>query len=275
MIFAHNSDFNYVTQADLAAGLVRKNLGVPTTLVSDAESVDGIELQHISDVILVDAPTDNVRTFRLPEGELRSVWKNGTRHLAYELSPYDQTLLLDSDLMLFSSRLAHVFDTEHDLLCFDRAQDITGQNVFASDRYIGKRSIPMIWATAVYFTKGEFAKSVFDFVKLIRENYRYYSLLYGFSARPYRNDFAFSIALHTLAGYGRRGYSFPWALATLTSNAEVLELRPDHGQLVFGYQTDRYRISRIQGQDIHIMNKQVFNNTKFRDAVLEIINAQD
>ena len=39
LIFAYNNDFDYLAMADVAAGLVRKNLGIPTTVVTDEASI--------------------------------------------------------------------------------------------------------------------------------------------------------------------------------------------------------------------------------------------
>lgn len=276
LIFAHNTDFNYLAQADLAAGLVKRNLSLPTTVVTDSASMSSHAIQHIDNVIVVDAPSDNSRTFRLPEGDLHAIWKNGTRHLAYNLSPYDQTLLVDSDYVALSDRLAHVFDTDSEVVCFGTAYDVTGQRVLDTDRIVGKHGIPMLWATVVYFRRGDFARSVFDFMGLVKRNYRYYGLLYGFPQRPFRNDYAFSIAMHTLNGYGsNNSYLFPWSLPTLTSNADLLELREQGREVVFGFPGDRYRVSKIKGQDLHIMNKRVFENQRFCQSVENIINEKN
>lgn len=277
LIFAYNNDFDYLLMADTAAGLARKNLGVPTTIVTDEASLSGKTLKYADHVITCESVGSNTRSFMLPDATVKTAWRNLNRSDAYELSPYDQTLLLDSDYFAFSDRLKHVFNTEHEFLCFDKVYDVTGQDTYSSDANIGNYSLPMIWATAVYFTKTDFARQVFDFVKVIRENYRYYSLLYNFPQKPFRNDFAFSIALHTLSGYttDTRHY-FPWAMPSLTTRASVVDYRPQLNEIVYSYpvgnKTYKHGISKSRNMDLHLMNKLDVSNTQLLEKIQEYVD---
>jgi hypothetical protein len=279
LIFAYNNDFDYLSMADVAAGLVRKNLGIPTTVVTDEASLAGKQLKYIDNVITKESVGGNVRAFMLPDTTIKTLWRNLNRSDAYELSPYDQTLMLDSDYFVFSDRLKHVFTTEHEFLCFDSVYDVTGQDTYTSDAVIGKYSLPMIWATAVYFTKSQFSELVFEFVKVIRENYRYYSLLYNFSPKPFRNDFAFSIALHTLSGYTTdRRHFFPWSMPSLTTRASVLDYRPELNEIVYAYpvgdKTYKQGVSKSRNMDLHLMNKLDVTDNSLLDKICEYIDAK-
>ena len=279
LIFAYNNDFDYLSMADVAAGLVRKNLGIPTTVVTDEASLAGKQLKYIDNVVTKESVGGNTRSFMLPNTTVKTLWRNLNRSDAYELSPYDQTLMLDSDYFVFSDRLKHVFTTEHEFLCFDRVYDVTGQDTYTSDAVIGKYSLPMIWATAVYFTKSEFSQLVFEFVKVIRENYRYYSLLYNFSPKPFRNDFAFSIALHTLSGYTTdRRHFFPWSMPSLTTRASVLDYRPELNEIVYAYpvgnKTYKQGVSKSRNMDLHLMNKLDVTDNSLLDKICEYIDAK-
>tara|TARA_B110000977_G_C10969225_1_gene451665 strand:+ start:213 stop:1073 length:861 start_codon:yes stop_codon:yes gene_type:complete len=279
LMFAYNNDFDYLSMADVAAGLVKKNLGIPTTVVTDEASVKGKNIRYIDNVITKESTGGNVRSFILPGSTVTTTWRNLNRSDAYELSPYQQTIMLDSDYFAFSDRLRHVFDTEHEFLCFDQVSDVTGQNTYESDRLIGKYSLPMIWATAVYFTKSEFSNLVFEFVKVIRENYRYYSLLYNFSPKPFRNDFAFSIALHTLSGYTTdKRHFFPWAMPSMTTRASVLDYRPELNEIVYEYpvggKTYTHGVSKSRDMDLHLMNKLDVTDSNLLDKVRKYIDAE-
>lgn len=278
LIFAYNNDFDYLAMADVAAGLIRKNLNIPTTVVTDEASLSGKTLKYVDNIITKESVGGNTRSFMLPDATVKTLWRNLNRSDAYELSPYSQTLMLDSDYFVFSDALKHVFTTDHEFLCFDRVYDVTGQDTYTSDANIGKYSLPMIWATAVYFTKSEFSELVFEFVKVIRENYRYYSLLYNFPQKPFRNDFAFSIALHTLSGYTTdKRHFFPWAMPSLTTRASVLDYRPELNEIVYAYpvagKTYSQGVSKSRNMDLHLMNKLDVTDSNLLTKIQEYIDA--
>ena len=51
-----------------------------------------------------------------------------------------------------------------------------------------------------YFTKTKLNELFFRLVEYIRDNWEYYRLLYQINDKKYRNDYAFSIAIHILNG---------------------------------------------------------------------------
>ena len=266
LIYAYNNgEFNYLKMADVAAGMVRSQLGVSTTIVTDSLSLLATDVKFADAVIVEESSSNNHRTFRLPEGNVSMPWYNQNRGTAYDLSPYDQTLLLDSDYMCSSESLRNVFDSTHTFLCFNRAEDVTGQNSLDSDASVSKNGIPMLWATVMYFTRSDFNRQLFEMMNLVRDNYEYYSKLYGFAARPYRNDYALSIAHHTLSGYqqGRTDH-FGWALPTLPSQATISKFigaRLMGCEYTVSYNTvNGPRHSFFRNRDLHIMNKRVFSD---------------
>lgn len=272
LIFAYNNGaYDYVKMADLAAGLIKKHLSLPTTLVTD--SVDASSLKNIERVVTAEASSKNSRVFKTAQGNTKAVWKNLNRSDAYDITPYDQTLLVDSDYLVFSDRLQHIFETDSEFACFKSVSDITGRGTFDSDKLVGKHSLDMLWATAVYFTKTERVKSIFEFVKVIRENYRYYGLLCNFSSKIFRNDFAFSIADHAIS---ETDY-FPWPMQMLSTDVEILEFRPARAELVIKYpvsgQAYQYGVSRVSGVDVHVMNKESFHDVTLVAKLEEYIDA--
>jgi len=120
----------------------------------------------------------------------------------------------------------------------------------------------MLWATVIYFTKCEYSKAIFDMMRLIKENYMYYSKVYGFRNEPYRNDFALSIAHHALSGYGHDGF-IPYKLPTLSSTADLIDFRPN-GEILYQYNTNRMHTGKLLNTDLHVMNKTIFNKEIIR-----------
>jgi hypothetical protein len=278
VIFAYNTEFfNYVAMADLAAGLAKKNLGIHTTIITDAESLESHYLEYADAVILEENHQTNQRVFHLPDASIKSKWRNKGREQAYALSPYEKTLLLDSDYLIFTDRLKHVFDSNNHFACFKDVSDLTGQNSFESDKKISSNGIYMWWATAVYFDRSDFSADVFKTVNMVKDNYEFYSALFGFSGATYRNDFAFSIAVHLMAGYRNTDdYSFPWPLPTLTSTAVIQEFRPPTTEFVVNYYNSlnsKNIVTKFSGTDVHVMNKQMFLNRNFVNSIKTYIDA--
>ena len=245
LLFAYdNESIKYTELAKLCALLVRKHLpNTGVTLVTD-NSIDG----PFDDVIIVEPGNSNRRTFRIPNGETEEVtWHNKTRPQAYDLTPYDKTLLLDVDYLMFNNSLQWLFQSDKELLCHNTVYDITGKESLIDEKMLHWSSIPMLWATVIYFTKNDTAREFFNLVKLVQDNYQYYYNLYNFKSGPYRNDYAISIAYNLLS---LEHYIID-PLFTLPSQFTLEDVRED-GTLVHNADGE---IAYIKNTNVHIMNK--------------------
>ena len=153
-----------------------------------------------------------------------------------------------------------LFDTDREFAVFGRTYDVTGQDSFREDGRFGRPGLPMSWATVIYFTKNQFARSIFSMMARVQQDYQYYSQLYGFDARPYRNDFAMSVALHALSGYGHQdSYHIPWSCAALPPRARVIDYDHDRGiKYLYTYQRqgkEYQAVGRARDMDLHVMDK--------------------
>ena len=274
VIFAYNSDFNYVKIANVCAALTKKFKVydptahtemlvplLPVTLITDEFGALQADRSVIDNIIIHESAGSNSRVVRTTHDKTTQVidWKNLNRADVYELSPYDKTLLLDCDYLMFNNHLLKLFYTDVEFTCHKEVYDVTGMNAFQNDARLSQYSIPMLWATAIYFQKGSFAKSVFDMMKLVQENYAYYAKVYGFKEKPFRNDFALSIAYHAMCGYGLEEL-MPWKLQSLTSMTDVVDFRPD-GNLLYQYKKSGKMCTGISDNtDLHVMNKAIFTD---------------
>ena len=245
LLFAYdNESIKYTELAKLCALLVRRHLpNTGVTLVTD-NSIDG----PFDDVILVETGNSGRRTFRNPNGETEEVtWHNKTRPQAYDLTPYDKTLLLDVDYLMFNNSLQWLFQSDKELLCHNTVYDITGKESLIDEKMLHWSSIPMLWATVIYFTKNDTARELFNLVKLVQDNYQYYYNLYNFKSGPYRNDYAISIAYNLLS---LEHYIID-PLFTLPSQFTLEDVRED-GTLVHNADGE---VSYIRNTNVHVMNK--------------------
>ena len=253
VMFARNSKLNYMRIAQHNCKLIKKHLQLPVAVITDTKTRDESDTEMFDYVIMDDTQYENTRVFYLKSEKLATPWLNGSRSDAYDLTPFDRTLLLDADYLIMSDRYKTLFEIDQDFSCHYDVLDVTGQNLYKTDERLSPYTIPMVWATAVVFNKCEFADNVFALMKLVKEHWQYYSALYQFSPKVFRNDFALSIALHILKGYGTEACSIPWRLPTLTSRARIIDYDERGIKYVYEKQ-DRDYVGRVC-QDIHIMDK--------------------
>jgi len=206
----NNQNIDYGTLALCNALLIKKNLSENTVaLVSDSGTMSYMESIYNSDIIrmafdriIIDEIKDGTAGTRRFHDTRYSVftdfYKNGNRPSVYDLSPFDETLLLDVDYLMLDSTMDMVWGSLEDFLCNRKTRDLDHKvNNFGFDNRFNEMSIPLYWATAVYFRRSEKSKLIFDLMNFIRENYAYYSYLYRFNHSGYfRNDYALSIAIH-------------------------------------------------------------------------------
>ena len=186
-----------------------------------------------------------------------AAWLNAGRYRAWELSPYQETLVLDSDYVVASDQLLRLFETDHDVLVARNVYDPTNRDQFRHYQWIGPRmSLHHYWATVLFFRRGQLAKDFFDMVTMIRNNYRHYANIYRFPRSPFRNDFAVSIALNTLYGHVESAVPhMPWAMCNVATDVEVEEIAADNFELRYTVGNDKKPKHVRISQDFHCMNK--------------------
>jgi hypothetical protein len=280
LIYAHNSrSVDYALMSVISGGLAKKHLNVPVSLVTDKFTVDWMNSSGIYDtavdifehIIIVEKPqTNNSR--KLYDGNDSSIvpFINSNRSSAWDLTPYDRTLLIDSDFLIFSNRLSEYWDVDSDFMIGESLNDIykkdrTGYH----DRYISDVGIKLYWATTVMFTKNKKTQIFFDLVKHIKDNYQYYADTYRFDSKQFRNDIAFSIAKHILDGFEQNNsINLPPVLTLL--DKDILYSATNKLSFLISPKVDsNFCAATLSNTDIHIMNKQSIIRNK--DALMELI----
>ena len=268
LIYAHNTRaVDYALLSVISAGLAKKHLSMPASLVTDDSTVSWMKQSQIfhlaekvfENIIVADRPiTNNQR--RLYDGENNSTvpFVNVNRDTAWNLTPYDRTLLIDSDFLIFSDVLNKYWNIDCDLLIGESINDIYSQDRMKYlDRHVSDTGVKLYWATTVMFTKNQNTRLFFDTVNHVKENYRYYADVFRFDHRQFRNDIAFSVSKHILDGYVESNLgTLPPILSAL--DRDIL-YGVDNQRLTFliDHKLDsNYCAASISGIDIHIMNKQ-------------------
>jgi len=281
LIYAHNNrTVDYALMAIISGGLAKKQLMVPASLVTDQSTVDWLAESNMLDtasavfenIIVVDRPqTDNQR--RLHDGESNMVvpFINSNRGSAWDLTPYDRTLLIDSDFLIFSNRLSEYWNVDADVLIGESINDIYGQERLGyNDVYISEVGVKLYWATTVMFSKTSDAKLLFDTVNFVKDHYQYYADIFRFDSRQFRNDIAFSVAKHILGGFEEDENGILPPVLSLLDKDVLHEVIGDRlTVLVSSRLGSDYCAAALSGVDVHVMNKQSIIRNK--DKLLELI----
>lgn len=252
LLFAFNTGaIDYVKIAERSATLVKFTLGLPVTLVTDCDISNTI----FDTVIKIDNDLENFKP-----GQSHSLWRNGYRFRAYELSPYDETLLIDSDyLVLDPTSLVKLFSQDFDYRIMTHNQTIEGE----WNEPMGIFGLQYQWATVIIFKKTSKSKMLFDLVGRVQRNYRYYVYLYHMRGSNFRNDYAFTIANNILSGYNQEMTDgIPWKMLTFANAVKSLEIKDS---FIVVRETDTAHM--IPKQNIHIMDKNYLLSDNFEKFV--------
>ena len=255
VVFAFNSStVDYVRIADQTSRLTAHTLGLPITLITDSDATPKFAYDHI---IRVDTPAE---TLRLDQNSKQITWRNFGRYLAYELSPYTETILLDTDYLVFDRSLLNLFNTDFDYKLMHNNRSIDGMYTFP---LMGETSLPFIWATVVLFRKTERSKLFFNLIGRIQRNYEYYRALYNVRERNYRNDYAFAIANTIINGYNpSRDQGIPWTMHTVDKSIERIMLTDNFLRI---YNADEALV--VPYSNLHVMDKTYLQSRDFEQVV--------
>ena len=253
VLFAFNTnEVDYVSIADANSKLITKNLNLPVTLVTDLKTVPKFNYDKI---IRIENTLDNFRTF----GQTKQTWRNGGRSYAYELSPYDLTLVLDSDYLILDNSLTKLIEQPFDYrLQYNSYSDAGLLYNTMGTSY----SLPFVWATCVLFRKTTQTKLYFDLIQRIERNYAYYKALFH-AKGTFRNDYAFAMADIILNGYSVDHHQGnPLKMFTIEQDIASIEIK---NNLMIIKHCDSAVVSPVQ--NVHIMDKNYLQTDQFRQFI--------
>lgn len=256
IIFAHNNEnIDYVKLSIVSAKLASKNLKLPVSLISDEKSISRYDINELKksfdNIIISDIPKSTNK--RILDNSIVS-FLNFNRFTSWDLTPYDHTLIIDADYFIFTDKLNQYWDMDQSLMISAGVDYFSDSFLGRGDVMVSDISIPLRWATTVMFKRNQESKLFFNLVEFVKENYIFYSNLYSFDSRMYRNDVAFSIAEHIMNGHMNINiYRLP-CVKTLRSTAKILKLKKD-SYLKFLLTEPENLILEIRNTDIHFLNK--------------------
>lgn len=192
--------------------------------------------------------------------ETQVSWNNFNRYKAYELSPYNETLVIDADYLILDNNLTKIFDLNFDYLIQKSSYALTQ----SWPNIMGPYSHEHVWATVFAFKKTEKAKLFFSLVERIQNNYGYYHSLFNIRERNYRNDYAFAMADIILNGYKISNFGIPGNM--LTIDQKINSIGFIKNSLVIKDNNKSY-ICPIT--NLHIMSKSYLQSQSFDNFLAE------
>jgi len=247
LAFAYNVEtIDYVSIAQSTLKLASKNLNLPYTLITDKQFKNEFS---------------NSR-FDIDSGSFIP-WRNVGRHHAYDLTPYDETLVIDVDYVVLNNDLTKIFDTEWDYLLQRNTFALTAE----FPKLMGETSLPYIWATVFAFRKTAKSKIYFDMIGRIQRNYHYYRSLFNIQERIFRNDFAFAIADIVLNGYNISKCSIPENMLTVDQVIHSIEVLDKN--LIIKDSSKSYVAPRT---NLHVMSKAYLQSDDFKKLVDRLLD---
>lgn len=269
LIFAHNNEgIDYVKLACATALMIRKNMNVDgITLVTDDTSLNYSLTDHESvakyffdEIVVYENKKFTKRNYRdhIKSDKILTFY-NGDRCQAWDITKYDETIIIDADYLIQDNILNNCWGSENSFMV---NKNITTVNTLfpMQQPRINFQGIEQYWATVVYFKKDQEAKLIFDAWKMVKENHPYYKSLYDIPGKIFRNDFALSVALHITENSNIP--SLPES-SLLSSYDEDDIIEVGLNKIILATRdNDRadFMPVKIQDRNVHVMNKFALTN---------------
>lgn len=252
LLFAFNNEqVDYYAMAIATAKRVNHFLHLPVSVVTDA-STDLSKYNYTFDnVYLQDADKSNRKG--------KTTWINKGRYAAYRLSPYEETILLDTDYLINSDMLLKVFDIYEDFMCPSRVSFLMSDR--DEQEIISANSFTTLWATVIVFRKTQKTKQIFECLEMVQHNYSHYATLYGFQDVMYRNDYGLTIALRIVNGNTVDNSNYlPWNLVHVGKELAVRRTTSNRFNTSYLLLTknDKVEYCLTKDMDFHMMDKSNF-----------------
>jgi hypothetical protein len=257
LLFAFNTPkVDYFKMAVHTAKRAKHFLNLPVSVVTD-ESTNVKEYDFTFDNVFIQT-ADKTNT------KDSDVWINKGRYQAYDLSPYEETLLIDTDYLINSNTLIKVFDLYDDFMCHNTTSFLMIPN--SEQEKVSETSFNTLWATVIAFRKTEKTKMIFNCMKMVQENYEHYINLYNILGLSYRNDFALTIAHRIVNGQSEDITDYiPWNLVHIGKNTTLYNDTTEQLNTTYTAVYDKWNNGKIKKEyctvtdtDFHLLNKENF-----------------
>jgi len=291
-LFAYNNEqIDYIQLAHIAAAYVKKNMkNNSTCLITDAgskawldQSIDEDYHNFCFDYVVVENiehEKNPRRHFDSPWTEFNSQFSNKNKDTVFELTPFNKTLLIDTDYIIQNNFYDYIFDTDIPFAMHRTAKYLEHQPPYMNEQTLSEAGIHHWWSTVVYFDKSEESQIFFDTWAHVKENWGYYALLYQFPIGLFRTDFCVSIAAHILNGFNNENFVHDFLnqpLVNMDQKDDIIEIKNLNDWVFLVHdRKEQWKniLNRIEDTNFHVMNKRALNrfSPQLQTLIKEKIN---
>ena len=289
--FAYNNNkIDYIKLAHFAAAHVKRNMkNNSTCLITDSgtfaylkDSIDSKMHEYCFDTVVISdvAHESNPRRhFDSPWTEFSVQFSNSNKHDIFTLSPFEKTMLVDTDYFIMNDFYDYVFDSDIPLAMHKYARYLEHQAPYMNEQQLSEAGIHHWWSTAVYFDKSNEAQIFFDTWEHVKDNWDYYHLLYQFPPGLFRTDFCVSIAAHILNGFNENNFVHDFGgepLISMDQKDDLVEVKDWNDLVLLSHnRKEQWKniLTRQTNTNLHMMNKLAITRQtdRFEQLIMESI----
>jgi len=177
VLIAQNSEYNYVEQACALAMSIRATNDTKVCLLTN----DTVPSRYV-DLF------DVIKEIPWEDDSANMEWKVANRWKLYHASPYDETIVMDTDMLVLQNLDSWwKFLSNYEVFYTSKVYTYRGDEV--NDTYYRKtyiaNNLPNVYAGFHYFKKCDFAKEFYTMLELVMNNWQ---LFYGkYASKEYQN----------------------------------------------------------------------------------------
>jgi len=281
----NNNQLDYVDLLMLAARYVKEYLKLPVCMITDNGTYNWmLESQSESDIdtyidyikITNDQFKDNLRTHKdSPWSEFTAQFQNSNKHKIWEYSPFEQTLLMDTDYIVKNDFLLQSFNNPG-VSMYNNAVSTRNDPPHRNEVLLYPSGIKMWWSTVVYFDRSEFSKMFFDLWDHVADNYEFYQFLYNFPGGLFRTDYCVSIAVHILNGMEESTTIDNFddmPMHYISQDDDIIDINNKQDWICLGCdQKENWKniLIKHSNLDLHVMNKRAL--LRMKPKIVEMFN---
>lgn len=163
VLLAQNSADDYIEQAAVLAASIKYNDGTPVTLITN----DNVSKNYKKYF-------DNILPISWGDMAELSDWKIENRWKVFHQSPYKETIVMDTDMLVLRS-LDNLWEFYKNYDLFFTTSPVTYRNETITSNYYREifveNSLPNIYSALYYFKKTEFTHNFFAYLELVLKNF--------------------------------------------------------------------------------------------------------
>ena len=272
-MFAYNNEkMDYIKFAHIAAAYVKRNMkNNKTCLITDngtyAYLKDSIPSEFhdscFDHVVIQDVEhsANPRRHFDSPWTEFSTQFSNSNKHDVINLTPFEKTMLIDTDYFVMNDFYDHIFETDVSIAMHKYARYMEHQPPYLNEQTLNEAGIHHWWSTVVYFDQSEESRIFFDTWEHVKDNWDYYHLLYQFPPGLFRTDFCVSIANHVMNGFNENNFMNDFGgvpLINMDQKDDIIEVKDVNDYIMLSHNRNeawKNILTRQTDTNLHLMNK--------------------